>query len=392
MYERPPGTVAPVHLARTARQLLHRGGSLQSTDTGQRIGGDEILDGLTKHIQQAQVRAAGGGDQLVSNSVSTLAANEVLRTANRAMSKLDAGTGAGSLSDIELDALQAIVEVIGRPALRYVDGRVQLPPTLTGENEFWHVFIATARSKINRVSASVARVAIEQPGGGVEQLGTAWRLGPDLLVTNRHVVAPLVVEASRPPGEWTLNTARTVIADFAVTESATQPGRFLVAELMYCADESSIDFAVLRLQAANGVPASLPVDVSLEALGVSTPSISGSAPETGRSAIYVVGHPYREFASSASVEVFGVADGSKRCSPGYITAFDAGQPLFEHDCSTLGGNSGSCVFSKELHRVVGLHIGGQDVQSTGVGRANVAIAFARLEGHRAGKIVRDAHV
>ena len=226
-------TVAPEQLARTARELLYKGGSLQATNAGELIASDQIVDGVIKHIQQAQARDASASGRLASNAVTKLAANDVLRTASRAMNKLDAGVSAGALTDIELDSLQAIVEVIGRPALRYVDGRVQLPPTLTGENEAWHVFVMTARSKINRASASVARIAIEEPNGTIEQLGTGWRLGTDLLVTNRHVVELMVMDASRPHDQWKLNTGRTLIADFAVTDGASRPGRFLIAELVY---------------------------------------------------------------------------------------------------------------------------------------------------------------
>lgn len=35
------------------------------------------------------------------------------------------------------------------------------------------------------------------------------------------------------------------------------------------------------------------------------------------------------------------------------------QGTFQHDCSTLGGNSGSCIVNLETHRIVGLHFGGR---------------------------------
>jgi V8-like Glu-specific endopeptidase len=66
------------------------------------------------------------------------------------------------------------------------------------------------------------------------------------------------------------------------------------------------------------------------------------------------------------------------------------EPLLEHDCSTLGGNSGSCVFTTDTHEVVGLHFGGMNVnEETAKGSANLAIPLSRLGDHHAAKIIRD---
>ena len=49
----------------------------------------------------------------------------------------------------------------------------------------------------------------------------------------------------------------------------------------------------------------------------------------------------------------------KRLQPGVITSWADGADIFIHDCSTLGGNSGSPVLDLETHQVVGLHFGGR---------------------------------
>jgi V8-like Glu-specific endopeptidase len=82
--------------------------------------------------------------------------------------------------------------------------------------------------------------------------------------------------------------------------------------------------------------------------------------------------------------VFGKADGAIRLSPGKVTARQSAKKRFEHDCSTLGGSSGSCVVDFAGHCVVGLHFGGVDVDElTGRGTANVAIMLAALGDHPA---------
>ena len=54
----------------------------------------------------------------------------------------------------------------------------------------------------------------------------------------------------------------------------------------------------------------------------------------------------------------------KRLQPGEISG--AAPASFEllHDCSTLGGNSGSPVVDLETHRVLGLHVGGRYLENS----------------------------
>ena len=48
----------------------------------------------------------------------------------------------------------------------------------------------------------------------------------------------------------------------------------------------------------------------------------------------------------------------KRLQPGNFLRYLTGNNLFTHDCSTLGGNSGSPVLDLDSHRIIGLHFGG----------------------------------
>jgi hypothetical protein len=60
--------------------------------------------------------------------------------------------------------------------------------------------------------------------------------------------------------------------------------------------------------------------------------------------------------------IFGDIFGVKRLQPGEIMAFFDDEGLFNHDCSTLGGNSGSCVVDLASHQVLGLHFQGYYLQ------------------------------
>lgn len=319
--------------------------------------------------------------------VAAAAAADVLHDAETALAKVDAGN-ASNVTDREFASLEAIVLLEGRPAMRYRDGRVEMP--VGDDNERWMTFVATARSKINAASAKVGQVALALPDGSAHPLGTAWRAGDDLVVTNRHVAAELAGGTAAAPHTWTLANDRRGVVLFNATDGATDARRFGIAELAYCADEPEIDFAVFRLDAGNTpLPAPLTLDWRIQSLGANA---AGAFSFKGRE-IYIVGHPYRPFSSDAVVTVFQRADGLKRCSPGKVTLVRDADLSFEHDCSTLGGNSGSCVLSVAEHKVVGLHYAGADVDPiSGMGRANLALALSRLGTHRAAQILKDGRV
>jgi hypothetical protein len=78
--------------------------------------------------------------------------------------------------------------------------------------------------------------------------------------------------------------------------------------------------------------------------------------------VYVVGYPaWDGFRNDPEPmrKIFSNIFDVKRLQPGKITALEAETKGFMHDCSTLGGNSGSCVIDLETNQVVGLHYGGK---------------------------------
>jgi hypothetical protein len=373
-------------LVNLARTLLTKGGTLESTAASGPIDHAKLSAAMEQHIRRSTRTFLEPDSATVR-----VAAEEVLENAQKAIRRVEGGGSPSNLSDVEYASLEAIVQVTGRPAMRYLDGSVEMPPSELGENGRWRVLVATARSKINGVSASVGRVA-RNGGSQIEIEGTAWRLGQDLVVTNRHVVQTLVENPSDAVPSWRINQSARPNIDFAATENPAKPHRFRVQELAYCAPEQSLDLAVLRLTPGDAqLPAPLKIDFDPHSAGRSTgPEY---VPQFQGAQIYVVGHPYRALSSSLSASVFGVADGTKRWSPGLVVSVQKGNFSLEHDCSTLGGNSGSCVFTTRGHSVIGLHMGGIGVdETTSRGTANRALAFSLLGANRAADILRDGKV
>jgi hypothetical protein len=356
-------------LARTARALLSAGGNLQSIGGREQIEPAKLRTALTDHLKSLP--------QPTSVEVNA-AATEILTAANGALSKVADGN-ASQVTALEYAGLEVIVLLTGRPAMRYLVGRVQLPDSSLAENERWQVFVVTARNKIDAASASVARLNRLEPDSSLTHLGTGWRLGDDLLVTNRHVASYMVENATPDPSKWKLDGKHRWIADFAKTDQAPPHDNFEIGSLEYCADDDAVDAAVLRLKpAAEKAPPALDPDFGAITVG---------------GEIYVVGHPMQTSPTAQTLAVFGDADGFKRCSPGQTTAISDEYPVLNHDCSTLRGNSGSAVLDIGTHRVIGLHFGGRATDAAGTfGDMNAAVAFSKLGKHRFAEILANGHL
>jgi V8-like Glu-specific endopeptidase len=63
----------------------------------------------------------------------------------------------------------------------------------------------------------------------------------------------------------------------------------------------------------------------------------------------------------------------KRLQPGNLTNSFESVGEFAHDCSTLGGNSGSCVLDLDTGLVIGLHYSGSYMHS------NYAVSLWKLK-------------
>lgn len=351
-------------------------------------GGGVDHDALSAALEQ-HIRERIPDDPQAALMVKTVAA-ESLAHAENALNKTAGGASPSTLSDLEVASLEAIIEVTGRPAIRYSNGQIQNPNNL-GENERWKVLVVTARHKINDASASVGRIMITGSAGLPENIGTGWRIGGDLAVTNRHVAQLLAEDPNAPTSDLKLDVAKAPLIDFSATDDSDVNKKFGLSAITYCAEEPLVDVAILRTSATVELPEPLDLDWKQQSLGRDIPGPNDAPPTFKGKEIYVVGHPFRQRRSQAVATVFGTADGLKRWSPGLVVRVATDQPTLQHDCSTLGGNSGSCLFSAGTHKVVGIHMGGVEVDElTDRGLANVAVALSRLGSHPVAQILNDA--
>jgi endonuclease G len=214
----------------------------------------------------------------------------------------------------------------------------------------WQSFNAH-RPFLNNCIRAIGRVNI--PGHPrLQYAGTAFIVGDGLLLTNRHVAdefcetggaSLLFTPGVSPSIDMKQEVGTTGSAELKITEA------ILVL--------SDWDAALLRI-------ARMPPNVKPLSLAGSPPASS-----SGRLA-GIVGYPALDTRGSTEeilqqIQIFRAIFNKKRLQPGRLLgakqtiSFGRNVNALAHDCSTLGGNSGSAVIDVESETILGLHFGGE---------------------------------
>ena len=238
---------------------------------------------------------------------------------------------------------EAIVLSVGRPSLLIQGGKFEEP-----QLEIWKRRLDPARDSIQKVIPSVGRVEVfHHPD--FEWLGTAWVIDEKVLVTNRHVAEEF---AERRGGRFSFRRnffgeSMEARIDFLEEFQATENFELNIEEILFIAPSGSLhpDIALLRVSDSAELPAPIP--------------LADRDPEEGQP-IGIIGYPARDSRNGASdlVRIFHDIFDVKRLAPGFVTSRAPGH-VFQHDGSTLGGNSGSPVIDLATGAAVGLHFGGR---------------------------------
>ena len=169
-------------------------------------------------------------------------------------------------------------------------------------------------------------------------VGTGFLVAPGLLMTNRHVLADL----SHGTGQLETGQALVRFQYEADSFDPIEPRNITGVAAVH----PSLDAVLLRVESGTSEP-TIPVEFAADA---------GELPD--ELDVVVAGYP-AEMSDRNPLflrSTFGQNLGVLRAAPGQITGRVTGG--FSHDCSTLGGNSGSPVFRMSTAEVIGLHTGG----------------------------------
>lgn len=253
-----------------------------------------------------------------------------------------------------------ISEAGARPVARIVDDKVTA--SFLGENAGenpWGDVLMEAADKINKAIPAIGR--IELKNGDLPWCGTGWLIKEGILVTNAHVAeifARLDGQSAAfvfRPGLRTGPVQPSI--DFKQEEGSDTKNVHPITEVLYIAPPGEPDVAFLRVVPAHP-GAALPSPVPLAR------TVAGEG-----STIVAIGYPAKDRTirdQRLVTRIFGadVFD-KKRLAPGKLTQVNGDR--LQHDCSTLGGNSGSVLLDLNTGEAIGLHQGGYMNDSANLG-------------------------
>jgi len=234
------------------------------------------------------------------------------------------------------------------------------------DNESWAKAIAESKELIDRAVPAVGR--IELNNSDYPWAGTGWLIADGIVVTNRHV-AEVFARLDRSTSAFVFKPGLSTglvssDIDFLEEENRLASAEHPITSILWIAPPDQADVAFLRVTRASGGPA-LPHPIEL-----ADEIVEGAT-------IGAIGYPARDPSirdQQLVIAIFGddVYE-KKRFAPGRVMRVDGNR--LKHDCSTLGGNSGSVLLDLKTGKAVGLHHGGLVNDS-----ANLAVTAMHVRG------------
>jgi V8-like Glu-specific endopeptidase len=255
-------------------------------------------------------------------------------------------TGSPGLALLQAREAETIVRQNARPVMVIRDNRVTTE-FLGPDSQVWAQRVLAAQHKLDAVIPAIGRVEVNN-NPDYQWLGTGWLVADDVIVTNRHVAREF---ARLGPNGFAFRLGvnggfQSARLDFLEEYGRAKSAEFSVESVMWISTPSEPDVAFLRVARKAG------------GLILPKPLLLADAVNTDEMVV-TIGYPARDSRvpdQELVRSIFGDVYEKKRLAPGQVTAVQAEE--LEHDCSTLGGNSGSPVLRLDTGEVVGLHFSG----------------------------------
>ena len=281
------------------------------------------------------------------------------RTKAAVIDKLkDTNFDVANLTSSDVNSLEAIVIPTGRPVAYIENDNVDI--TLLDQ-----VWVDRVKSHLDAISTnikSVGRIEVIghpaaqfMPVGEQFYLGTCSVVGPNLLLTNRHVVQ----EFCEPTGQ--IKAGMRARVDFVEEVHRHPNNEFYITRVLEIGDH--FDYALFEVENEQQLPPPLRLATARNQI----------APVQVSPFVYVIGYPAFDSRNPADLQnkIFDNVFNVKRFSPGRWTGVQSDgthsrTPLDEAlicDYTTLGGNSGSPLFDLETGLVIGLHNSGRYLEA-----------------------------
>ncbi|MBJ6146283.1 phospholipase D-like domain-containing protein [Hymenobacter sp. BT559] len=238
-------------------------------------------------------------------------------------------------------------EASSRPVLLIQDNGV-VPQFIGPSSELWRKRVTEAKSLLDAAIPAVGRIELMGHPEGYPWVGTGWLVEDDLIVTNQHVARKF---SSQRNETFVFQLGRNdnpigCRVDFLEESQRSNSAEYAIQEVVWIAAPDQPDVAFLRLARPSSGNLPRPIPLAREQVLVDT-------------FVAAVGYPARDpdIPDQGLVQqIFGEVYEKKRLAPGQITHVQADE--LQHDCSTLGGNSGSVLIDLATGEAVGLHFAG----------------------------------
>jgi endonuclease G, mitochondrial len=248
-----------------------------------------------------------------------------------------------------------------RPVLAIRNGATVLEFKDEGDVPIWKSRLEQAARLLAPAIAAVGRIDLTG-NPDYSWVGTGWLVHPRYLVTNRHVAEIFArgdgdrfVFQAGPDG----NMAASIDMLQEIGRNETQV--FEVRGVSYIEPRPGPDLAFLEVEQIDG--------------RIATPiTLSARQPQPEKSELVAaIGYPAYDSRipePDLMKQIYGEIYDKKRLAPGAITKVDDQRVL--HNCTTLGGNSGSVILDLKSGEAVGLHFSGSFL------RTNYAVRSDRV--------------
>jgi glutamyl endopeptidase len=309
---------------------------------------EKVLARVQRRITQRSIIEGGPTRELSG------ATKEYLEAGVRAVSKIQQQPDV-LLAPIEEKGLESVILIALRPALLIQND------DFAEADEPWKEPLDTARQEIRIRVPSIGRIETVS-GNQTQIIATGFVVGDGLVMTNRHVVELIADQYPNHPTKWKLRTSLSPQINFKGEYNLPQTRVFgFLDEPIHT--HSTLDLGLLRI-GGSAVPSKL--------------KVSSSEPDlTASKNLYVVGYPESDnekiIPDAVLKDIFAGHYGFKRLAPGELRNKFEPEGVFAHDCSTLGGNSGSCVVDLDSQMIIGLHYSGSYTKS------NYAVSLWKLK-------------
>jgi endonuclease G, mitochondrial len=258
----------------------------------------------------------------------------------------------------EMLGLESIAMRTQRPVLAISNNVTQLVFIDEADSKIWGERLTQARPLLDAAIPAVGR--IDLTGAELDWVGSGWLVAENIIVTNRHVAREFA-EHKGDGFKFKMGLIEQMNADVDFLQEIDNPKKliFKLVRPLHIEEPPGPDVAFFEIETVSGdAKLAEPIDL---ASTVAT-----------KQQVATIGYPAYDSRipeSDLMERIYGKVYNKKRLAPGSVTRVE--KALLWHNCTTLGGNSGSVVFDLHSGQALGLHFSGSFLVTNYAVRADI---------------------